>query len=109
MSARRAYLDLEYPTTSIPLPTPEALDAVPVDALAALIMQLAALAMRAAARLAQTPRPDPGAPGRPATPEQSLDEGGRCLARHLADRGAALGGRWRTPCHPNRSPRPLSP
>lgn len=43
----------------VPLPTPEALDAVPVDRLPALIIQLTALAMCAAARLAQMPRPDP--------------------------------------------------
>ena len=34
-----------------------------------LIIQLTALAMRAAARLAQTPPPDPGAPARTGTPE----------------------------------------
>ncbi len=66
MAARRIYIgNLD----GLSLPTPEALDAVPVDGLPALIMQLTALVMRAAARLAQTPRPDPGAPARTATPE----------------------------------------
>jgi excisionase family DNA binding protein len=66
MAARRSYIgNLD----GFSLPTPEALDAVPVDGLPALIMQLTALAMRAAVRLAQTPRPDPGAPTRAGTPE----------------------------------------
>jgi excisionase family DNA binding protein len=66
MAARRSYIgNLD----GLSLPTPEALDAVPVDGLPALIMQLTALAMRAAARLAQTPRPDPCAPARAAMPE----------------------------------------
>jgi excisionase family DNA binding protein len=51
------------------LPTSEALDAVPVYGLPALIMQLTALAMRAAARLAQTQRSDPDAPPRAAATE----------------------------------------
>jgi len=69
MAARRAYIAYIEDPRGLPLPTPEALDAVPVDALPAVIMQLTALAMRAAARLAQTPRPDPGAPTRAGTPE----------------------------------------
>jgi excisionase family DNA binding protein len=66
MAARRAYIE---DTRGLPLPTPEALDAVPVDALPVVIMQFTALVTRAAARLAQTPRPDPGVPARSGTPE----------------------------------------
>jgi excisionase family DNA binding protein len=66
MAARRAYIE---DLSGLPLPTPEALDALPLDALPPLIMQLIALAMRATARLVQTPRPEPGAPTRSATPE----------------------------------------
>jgi len=74
MAARRAYVeDLSGP----PLPTAEALDALPLDAPPAFIMQLTALAMRATARLAKSPRPDPAAPTRAATPE------------HLSTRAAA--------------------
>jgi hypothetical protein len=56
MAARRAYIE---DARGLPLLTPEALDAVPLDGLPALIMQLTALVLRAAARLAQTSRPDP--------------------------------------------------
>jgi excisionase family DNA binding protein len=65
MAARRAYLE---DLSRLLLPTPEALDAVPVDGLAPLIMQLTALAMRAAARLAQATRPAPSPPARAAMP-----------------------------------------
>jgi excisionase family DNA binding protein len=66
VAARRDYIG---DPRGLPLPTLEALDAVPVDRLPALIMQLAALAMRAATRLAQTPRPDSGVPECAATPD----------------------------------------
>src|SRR5262245_50561731 len=72
MGRRRTYLgDV---TGVVALPTPEALDAVPVDGLPALVMQLTALVLRAAARLAETPRPDPGAPARRGTPEHLSTE-----------------------------------
>jgi excisionase family DNA binding protein len=66
VATRRAYIG---DPRGLPLPTLEALDAVPMDGLPALIMQLTALAMRAAARLAQTPRPDSGAPAHSVTSE----------------------------------------